>query len=77
MITNVTERYIEEIEAYSIRFKLFDVYNVYWEVYWNEEIIEHVISVYKNKQHQLGVSGSKTYVKNMMLKWIDEIIKIG
>lgn len=74
MIYKITQRYVEEIEAYSIRFNLLDCI-VYWETYWNENIIEHVISVYKNKQHQLSVSGSKEFIKNKILNWIDDSIK--
>lgn len=71
MITNITERYVDEIEAYSIRFNLLDC-TVYWETYWNEDKIEHTVSIYKYNKHQLSVSGSKEYIRNKILNWIDE-----
>lgn len=73
MITNITEKYVDEIEAYSIRFNLLN-FTFYWETYWNEDKIEHTISIYKNNQHQLNVSGSKEFIKNKILNWIDDSI---
>lgn len=76
MISKLTQRYVEEIEAYSTRFVLFNKYTIYWETYWNEEVIEHTISIYKNHTHQLSISGSKEFVKHRILKWIDDSTRI-
>ena len=75
IIHKVTQRYIEETESYSIRFNLLDC-NVYWETYWDEDKIQHVVSIYKSHIHLLSVSGSREFIKSKILKWVDEYYKI-
>ncbi len=76
LFTRVSKGYSQETESYYIYFDLLDC-TVYYDVAWDDETndFEHIISVYKNKKHQLGVSGSKAFVKEKFLNWVDLLCK--